>query len=158
MKLRIKGLLLAAVFLACASYASADVIWTLNNVAFSDGGVATGSFDLDPSGNFVSWNITLSGGTYPGITYTTGEPSFNTPAYVAFADTPFDRYTLLYLSTPLTNAGGVVPLVAALDCINGPCRVGVSGELDGVTPEPSTLLLLGSGLLGLVGVARKRLL
>ena len=138
--------------LLCASYASADVIWTLNNVAFADGGTATGSFTLDPSGNFVVWNINITGGdtvNYPPITYTTGEPSFNTPGYVAFANTPFDRYTLLTFAGPLTNAGGVVPLTGALDCINGPCRVGVSGELDGVpvaVPESSTSLLLALGL------------
>jgi hypothetical protein len=157
MKLRTKGVLLAALFLLFASYASADVIWTLNNVAFNDGGVATGTFVLDTTGSFLSVNIDLSGGAYPAIHYSTSEPKFNTLTYVAFADTTFDRFTLLFISTPLTNAGGVVPLTGALDCINGPCRTGVSGELYGVqAPEPGTLMLLGSGLLGLVAVVRRR--
>ncbi len=164
MKLRIKGTLLAALVLLCASYASADVIWTLNNVTFADGGTAVGSFALDPTGNFVAWNITISGGdtiAFPPVTYTTGEPSFNTPAFVAFADTPFDRYTLLFFAGPLTNAGGTVPLTDGLDCFIGPCRVLASGELDGVLttiPEPGTFLMFASGLVGLGGVVRRKFL
>jgi hypothetical protein len=165
MKSQIKGTLLAALVLLCAtSYASADVVWTLNNVTFADGGTATGSFTLNPSGSFVNWNIIISGGdtsTFPPVTYTTGEPGFNTPGYVAFADTPFDRYTLLFFSGPLTNAGGMVPLTAGLDCNVGPCRVEASGQLDGVptpTPESGTLLMFGSGLLAVGVVMRRKLL
>ncbi len=164
MKLQIKGTLLATLVLLCASYASADVVWTLNNVTFADGGTATGSFTLNPSGSFVNWNIVISGGdtsAFPPVTYTTGEPSFNTPGYVAFADTPFDRYTLLFFAGPLTNAGGMVPLTAGLDCFVGPCRVEASGELDGVptpVPEPGTLFLFGAGLVGVGIVVRRKLL
>lgn len=164
MRLRIKGTLVAAVILVCTSYAAANVVWTLNNVTFADGGTATGSFTLDPGGNFTGWNISVSGGdttAFPPANYTTGEPAFNTPGYVAFANTAFDRYSLLYFSGPLTNAGGIVPLTAGLDCYVGPCRVTVSGELDGVPtpiPETSTLLLLGSGLVGLGVLLRRKLL
>lgn len=162
MRLRTALTFAGVMVLLCASYASADVIWTLNNVAFADGGTATGSFTLDPSGNFVAWNISIAGGdtvNYPPITYTTGEPSFNTPGYVAFADTPFDRFTLFTFAGPLTNSGGVVPLTGGLDCINGPCRVAVSGELDGVliaVPESSPSLLLASGFGALVWYRLKR--
>lgn len=164
MKLRVKGTLLAALVLLCASYASANVIWTLNNVVFTDGGTATGSFTLDPSGNYISWNIVVSGGDtvgFPPVTYTTGEPAYNTPVYVAFADTPFDRYTLLFFAGPLPNTGGTVPLTDGLDCFLGPCRSPVSGELDGVatpTPEPSTLLTFGLGVAGLGVMIRGKLL
>lgn len=162
MKLRIKGTLLAALVLLCTSYASADVIWTLNNVTFADGGTAVGSFTLDPTGNFVAWNISISGGdtvAFPPVTYTTGEPAFNTPGYVAFADTPFDRYTLFFFAGPLPNTGGTVPLTDGLDCFVGPCRVLASGELDGVLtaiPEPGTFLMFASGLVVLGGVARRK--
>ena len=163
MRLRIKGALVTALVLVWTSYAAANVIWTLNNVTFADGGTATGSFTLDPGGNFTVWNIVISGGdtvAFPPVTYTTGEPKFNTPGYVAFADTPFDRYTLLFFAGPLTNAGGIVPLTAGLDCYIGPCRVEATGELDGVviTPEPGALLLFGSGLVGLGVFLRRKFL
>lgn len=162
MRLRIKGALITAVVLVCTSYAAADVLWTLNNVTFADGGTATGSFTLDPGGNFTVWNIVISGGNtaaFPPITYSMGEPKFNTPGYVAFADTPFDRYTLLFFAGPLSNAGGIVPLTAGLDCNNGPCRVEATGQLDGVliVPEPGALMLFGSGLVGLGVLLRRKL-
>ena len=47
--------------------------------------------------------------------------------------------------TNLTNFAGYIPVIA------------VFGEPVSVTPEPSTLLTLGSGLIGLAGLARKRL-
>ena len=164
MKLQVKGTLLAALVLLGASYASANVIWTLNNVTYADGGVATGSFTLDPSGNFIAWNISISGGdtvSFPPVTYTTGEPSFNTPGYVAFADIPFDRYTLFFFAGPLPNTGGTVPLTAGLDCYIGPCRTEASGELDGVltaVPESGTFLMFGSGLLAVGAMMRRRFL
>lgn len=47
--------------------------WTLDNVTFADGGVATGTFDYVASRNsIVDWNVSVSGGdetTFPPFTY-----------------------------------------------------------------------------------------
>jgi hypothetical protein len=43
--------------------------WTLNNVTFDDGGIATDSFDFD-NGEYFSVNISVSGGDETSFNYT----------------------------------------------------------------------------------------
>lgn len=78
--------------------------------------------------------------------------------YSVKAGTEFAFY---WLSTPLTegfwttehlhNKGGKVPAISHLSAWNA-----TTAEPPVATPEPGTLILLGMGLLGVLGIARKK--
>ncbi len=56
-------------FVVAAKAEAAKVTWTLTNVTFDDGGIATGTFDFDAATSTISdWMIDVSGGdetTFP---------------------------------------------------------------------------------------------
>jgi hypothetical protein len=62
-------------------------------------------------------------------------------------------------STAYENTLGSIPSEAftltGTSCI--PCGCGIRGPDCGGTPEPSSILLLGSGILGIVGILRRKL-
>jgi hypothetical protein len=113
---------------------SSGLTWTLDNVTFDDGGIATGTFDYDASSNsIVDFNITVSGGdeaAFPPFTY---DPTTTKLAEyldvtncdsggncrrvvsVSFKIDPSISSTNLRLlalvtTVPLTDAGGTIPL------------------------------------------------
>lgn len=114
--------------------------WTLNDVVFSDGGQASGYFDIDatlmsmPScedcvsrSGMLDWNITVSGGeeyNFPNFSFTpnsswdeveSAKPPRFPGTIIIFHekrdnDTP-ERIISFYLASPLTNEGGEIPLI-----------------------------------------------
>ena len=146
----ILGLLIVSSFSAMAT-PTWDTKWTLVDVAFDNGNVANGWFVVNPTlDTYLSYNITVTGPA-TGAAFTA---SIIVDAYlpntIGFANSDFSEYAVLYLTSPLTSAGGIVPIGLGYDCPGcGTLLLANSGHdphLYGVTPEPSALLLLFSGL------------
>lgn len=152
--------------------------WTINSMAFNDGGTASGSFTYDADTNMYS-NIsitTTAGSILGGNTYTlvdTPNSNAEDPRYfIALDSFSSDLAGVHFLTTQfdsnLTNLGGTVGIIGFLEgtCGNAICslyssdaptRIPVSGSVSSTTsvPEPATLALLGFGLIGL-GFARRK--
>ncbi len=146
-----------------------DIEWTLNDVLFSNGNTATGYFITDSSLTVQSFSLMVSGpaGSQDFIATVFVQPYL--PSQLGFANSDFSKYVSLYLTSPITNAGGTIPFGPGLygdgfDCGGGGgCGVlllgnGYDPELIG-TPvsEPSVLLILG-GSLALMGTMLRRAL
>jgi PEP-CTERM motif len=168
------------VLLSMPGIASADdVTWSLSGVTFFDGGTATGSFVYNADTNTVSSVdiATTAGLAFGGADYTAVDPGFGPfPDEIVFVtsgsladytDTP--ALDLIFDPGLLTDAGGTIGLNLLSEeapCGNAECSFGgepfrevAAGDVTTgavSTPEPSTLLLLGAGLLGLFFVAKRK--
>ncbi len=172
------------VFFCVPSIASADgVTWDLTGVTLSDGGTASGSFVFDATTDTLS-NVditTSTGGTFTGATYLAANPGFGFGSYLGptfyqltFVPNPslsgVGTPLLVLFSTPegFPNLapGNEIALAAGsgeYTCGNSACSV-IGNEIRSLggdvvaTPEPSSLLLLGLGLAGLLVVGKRKLL
>jgi hypothetical protein len=147
---------------------SANTLYNLNSVTFSDGATVTGSFTINTALNaLVSWSINVTGSTLsPTANYeylTSNSNYFNISATeVALASNPFAEYLVLIFNSSL-GGGGTIGLVAAttVDCDpSGKCGALASGSASMVAPEPAAALLVSPflALLGVIAYRRKRAL
>lgn len=144
-----------------------EIRWTFSDVLFDNGNTATGYFITDSSLIVQSFSLMVSGPAMSQDFIATQFVQSYLPSQVGFANSGFSSYVSLYLTSPITNAGGIIPFGPGLygdgfDCGGGGgCGTLLLGngndpELIG-TPvsEPSVLLILG-GSLALLGTMLRR--
>jgi hypothetical protein len=176
-------LLAVAVIAASSAFAHADTISTfdLNNFVFPlTGAVTSGSITIDTTtgvatglnfnyfssqGTFSVSEISLQGGPTDGSFYfVDGQGTKNTldlvelrfpgPSLVNYAGGPACNVTSPQTCTIVLVDNGVG---LTFDQIQSGDITLVSSINTGVIPEPSTFTLLGTGLVGMAGVFRRRL-
>jgi hypothetical protein len=171
-----KLLTIAGLAIGFATCASADVVWTLNNVDFNRPGfgtnTATGFFTVNTAlDTIVDWNIVVGGtNTQADATYvpTTGLSNLHSLNEAQFFFNPFtNQFLILETALALSNTPGTIDLSAAavgtdtnpsLACPG--CGTLTSGSIVGATvgavPEPRFGAVLAIGLAGLAFVARRK--
>jgi hypothetical protein len=171
------------IYFCSPSIASADgVTWDLVNVTLSGGGTASGSFVYNAITDTLSnVDITTSAGTlFTGATYLAANtwsgsgpylgPTFYQLVFVPNPSTSAVGTPVLVLDStpegfPNLPGGSEIALVAGsgeYTCGNAACSV-LGAELRSAggdivsAPEPSSLLLLGLGLVGLMVMGKRKI-
>jgi hypothetical protein len=164
-----------AVLVFGVSAQAAPVTWTLEGVAFDDGGTASGSFIYDADFDvYSSVNMTTTAGDdLAGDTYLYPNGVFvNQLSLIATSQDVPDLTDVpalaLFFSVGLTNAGGSVSLTSATSreslCGDVDCNVGlgepfsrnvIAGTVSAI-PVPAAVWLFGSALAGLGWMRRKQ--
>ena len=165
-------LLLSALLLGASATTYADTTFSLVNNTFESGATATGTLNIDTTaGLFDSINVTYSlAGTnyvFTGAPIAQGTSSDHTQYFEYSSD---QGGNLLLVDVPgsslvgynggnlcsfanLCGAGDLGYFALKTGPTTGVADPLATGSL-AATPEPSSLILLGSGLLGLTGIAR----
>ena len=126
-------------FLIAPLVASLDLIaaprfWTLTNVGFDDGAIATGYFSYDDATRTsANWNVHVShGANLDSFTYVPGNSTIryflqdDSEEFILLASEPAGRYLFVYPFTPLDGSTNAVQLRALND------RTSEVGSWDGL--------------------------
>lgn len=168
------ALALTAITSSTGTAHAVPVTWTLHNVMFEDGAVATGSFVYDADTNiFSDIQITRSLGGSDLAHYAVSGSASSSVLIDFFDDLTFPlngkERLIFVLEAAMTNAGGTIailpdrfgwPISAQMTCDTPTCSMGpgqyvVAGGSIVAAPEPATLAILGGGLAWL-GLLRRR--
>jgi hypothetical protein len=133
---------------AAPTGAQADVLWTLSDVPFGDGGMAYGSFATTAVGLLSSWDITTTNGSgFPGAEYDSNSGStisFNAPNNIQLNSNGGTALVVIEFVHALLVSNSPDPVLYIEEDRNG---IG-SRELAtpggyATVPEPASILLLG---------------
>ena len=144
-----------------------QITYTLDGVTFSDGTQASGSITLDPvARTSSSFSVSTVAGTLSAFTFEDSSSGlyFGGGAgpnnFILFADSG-RRYFNFSFADALTTTGStfVLNTASSYECMNcSPFRRVTAGSLSSGSvdiPEPTTIALLGLGLLGVAASRRK---
>lgn len=171
----LKKSLLAALFVLClASLSQASVVYTFSGTYtdFNSGGVVgpvsftltlpsvvpnTGTTGFTPDATyFTGAQLTCDFCDYVSFYYNADLRGFTgTPSNVVGYGLPGSEYYFYFAPPSLTVNGTYTDVIGSWFGNQG--TLTVTGAADPTTPEPGTLVLLGTGFVGLAGAVRRRL-
>lgn len=152
---------MAAMAIAAAAPASAvTIVWTLNNVHFSDGGTASGNFSIDSvTGAAVEYDISTSATTtFSAYHYSSSDGfvfrDYFTANSILIINPEVTRYAVFTFLQPLTfgTMNAISTVYGSYECTNcATSRFVTSGFATSSVPEPASwaMILAGFALVGL---------
>ena len=156
-------LLVGMVLFLTAGQASANILFTFSGVTFNDGGTLTGTFTTnDAITALIGFDITTSAGAGIGFHYTpatAGSSSTSLPSIIVVSTPTLDN--ILQVTFSGLTALGAPILIGAFDSFEQTLSarrniIAGSAIVARTVPEPSTIALLGMGVLGLLASVRRR--
>jgi len=109
-------------------------------------GGATGTFTV--TGTLTATNVALTGGLFSG----TSQNVYSAPTSPVTITVDGGTFTLVVSSTP--NVGYATPTIG--QPVTGTAAGSLSVNLTSVVPEPASVIMVGLGLVGVVGVGLRR--